>query len=111
MSRFHFGDVSWLPLVLLSITAVFLYYVTRTLYRLYFHPLARFPGPKLAAIGRWWALHATLPLCHPLILGRYEAYYEVVKVGMFSDQIQKMHEQYGMGLEENPAGIRLLRSL
>lgn len=47
-------------------------------YRLYAHPLAGFPGPKLAA--------ATF---------LYEFYYDVVRSGMYIWEIERMHEQYG----------------
>lgn len=49
------------------------------IYRLYLHPLAKFPGPKLAALSRW-----------------YEFYYNVIRGGLFWREIEKMHEQYGM---------------
>jgi len=61
-------------LLFLSLT----YLVGIALYRLYFSPLAKFPGPKLAALSKW-----------------YEAYFEIVRNGQFTFQIDKLHEQYG----------------
>jgi hypothetical protein len=54
------------------------YLVSLTVYRLYFSPIAQFPGPKLAALTKW-----------------YEFYYDVVQKGQFTFQIQKMHKKYG----------------
>jgi len=48
------------------------------IYRLLFHPLARFPGPKLAAV-------TTL----------YEGFYDIVYQGKYIWQIEKMHKKHG----------------
>lgn len=58
--------------------AWFAYIVYLAIYRLYLHPLADFPGPKLAALSKW-----------------YEFYYEVVLVGQFTFHIQELHKKYG----------------
>jgi hypothetical protein len=55
-----------------------IYLLGLALFRLYFSPIARFPGPKLAALTRW-----------------YEFYYEVVLRGKFSDHITELHKTYG----------------
>lgn len=48
------------------------------IYRLYFHPLSKFPGPKLAALTLW-----------------YETYYDVWQKGKFVYEIERMHQKYG----------------
>lgn len=63
------------------VAAAIAYYGTLVFYRLFLHPLARFPGPKLAAISRW-----------------YEAYYDVVRDGQYTKQIAELHKQYGQML-------------
>ena len=55
-----------------------IYTIFLGLYRLYLHPLSRFPGPKLAALSKW-----------------YEFYYEVVQKGQFTFCIQDLHRRYG----------------
>jgi Cytochrome P450 len=54
------------------------YLFVLAIYRLYFHPLAKFPGPGLAA----------------LTYG-YEFYYDAIKGGMYLKKIEKLHEKYG----------------
>ena len=57
------------------------YVVCLGLWRLYISPLAKFPGPKLAALTSW-----------------YEFYYDVVKRGNYTFKLQHLHDQYGQHL-------------
>ncbi|KAI1827638.1 cytochrome P450 [Xylaria intraflava] len=57
---------------------ILVYYATLAFYRLFLHPLARFPGPKLAAVSRW-----------------YEGYYDVVLDGQYTFKIAELHKKYG----------------
>lgn len=54
------------------------YFVTLVLYRLFLHPLAAFPGPKLAAATLW-----------------YEFFYDGIRRGQYTFKIQEMHEKHG----------------
>lgn len=63
-----------------TVSAGFLaaYCVVGMIYRLYFHPLAKFPGPRLAAATQW-----------------YEFYYDCIQFGQYTFQIARLHEKYG----------------
>ena len=64
-----------LGLVLIS------YSSSLVIYRLFFHPLAAFPGPKLAAVT-----------------GYYEAYYDVIEGGQYTFKIADLHQKLGIFL-------------
>jgi hypothetical protein len=57
--------------------AIILYPFAVAIYNLYFSPLAKFPGPKLAAATGW-----------------YEAFHDIWD-NDFHEVIEKMHEKYG----------------
>jgi hypothetical protein len=65
---------------LLAGTAGILIYAGLIIYRLFFHPLAKFPGPRLAAATHW-----------------YEAYYELIHKGgaQFPPKVRQLHARYG----------------
>ena len=68
-----------LPALLALLLAVLaLYLGAVAVYNLYFHPLAKFPGPKLAAATGW-----------------YEFYHDIVHRGMFIWKLDELHKKYG----------------
>ncbi|GME42310.1 cytochrome p450 [Neofusicoccum parvum] len=55
------------------------------IYRLYFHPIAKFPGPKLAGLTYW-----------------YETYHDFYRRGEYTRTISKLHDRYGPIIRINP---------
>jgi len=62
----------WLVFALVGYTLVDL------IYNVFFHPLAKFPGP-------WWAGASYLS----------EFYFDAIKGGLYFKEVEKMHERYG----------------
>lgn len=54
--------------------------------RLFLHPLAHIPGPRLAALT-WW----------------YEFYFDAIQPGQYVFKIQELHKQYGIGAQSTHA--------
>lgn len=70
--------VSYHGLAVFGIAAFVLYNVGWCIYQLYFSPLAKFPGPKIAAVTRM-----------------YEAYHDFYRWGQYTFVIEEMHKKYG----------------
>lgn len=76
--------------LLLAICGLVCYAFFLAIYRLFFHPLAQFPGPKLAALTLW-----------------YEYYYDVYKRGRMTWAIKAMHERYGPIVRISPHELHI----
>jgi len=79
----HYSDIfrtpKMLSFILFGVSLLVGYGLILAVYRLLFHPLVKFPGPKLSAASYW-----------------YEFYYEIIQPGTWLWKIEKLHEQYGM---------------
>ncbi|KAH7112945.1 cytochrome P450 [Dendryphion nanum] len=88
--QFPIGLVAGLSNIVALAALALLYIVTLTFYRLTLHPLAKFPGPRLAAVTSW-----------------YEAYYEIILEGQYSNKIGKLHDKYGPIIRVTPHEIHI----
>ncbi|KAF2624794.1 cytochrome P450 [Macroventuria anomochaeta] len=75
----------WRAVTAKAFVLFFLYLTVNVIYQLYFSPLSKLPGPKLAAVTLW-----------------YEIYYDVFKWGRYYVKIKEMHEKYGPIVRINP---------
>jgi hypothetical protein len=69
---------SWISLPAAGAFIYLLYLTGIAIYRLFFHPLAGFPGPKYAVLSRW-----------------HECYFDAYQQGKFIFWIEEQHKRYG----------------
>ncbi|KAK2744163.1 hypothetical protein FQN57_004423 [Myotisia sp. PD_48] len=70
--------------------AVSSYLFIGAIYRLYFHPLSKFPGPKVAALTYL-----------------YELYFDAFQGGQYIWEIKRLHERYGPIIRINPSQLHI----
>ncbi|KAF2447649.1 benzoate 4-monooxygenase cytochrome P450 [Karstenula rhodostoma CBS 690.94] len=73
-----------------SLVSYLLYSIWRLLYNVYFHPLAKFPGP-------WWAGATSY----------VEAYFDIAKGGRYFAEIEAMHARYGSIVRITPTELSI----
>ncbi|WPB07075.1 uncharacterized protein RHO25_011735 [Cercospora beticola] len=73
-----------------SVSLLLVWATQRMFYRLYFHPLAGFPGPRIAAFTR-----------------AYEFYYDVFLSGDYTFAIKEMHQRYGPIIRISPHELHI----
>ncbi len=71
--------------VLITTSGLLFYGLLRVIYNVFFHPLARFPGPRGAACTRWWL-----------------AYMELFRGVSLSTLRADLHRKYGTALHMAP---------
>ncbi|EKM58550.1 uncharacterized protein PHACADRAFT_193681 [Phanerochaete carnosa HHB-10118-sp] len=71
---------------------VCLYSLLKAVYNVYFHPLSRFPGPKLAAASLWW-----------------QAYLDLWENGSLSLKLVELHATYGEIVRIGPNELHFSR--
>ena len=81
-----------LPFATTLALAYVCYTVVKIIYRLFFHPLSKFPGPTLAAATFW-----------------YEAYFDIFKRpgGQFVYELDRLHAIHGPVIRINPEEIHV----
>ncbi|KAI5778513.1 cytochrome P450 [Geopyxis carbonaria] len=67
-----------------------IYWTGVIIYRLYFHPLSRFPGPRIAAATMW-----------------YEIWFDVIKDGKLGFQLPRLHAKYGPVVRISPHELHI----
>ncbi|MCJ1432263.1 hypothetical protein MMC27_001619 [Xylographa pallens] len=72
------------------VVSFLVYLIYEVVYRLYFSPISRFPGPRLAAASFW-----------------YEFYYDIVLGGRYTWKIAELHEKYGPVVRINPYELHI----
>lgn len=78
LESWHPREWSVLTIIGVVSAACVLHFISAVIYRLYFSPLAKFPGPKLAAASAW-----------------YEFYFDYWLNGKYIFEIERMHQKYG----------------
>ncbi|KAA8565346.1 hypothetical protein MFRU_045g00490 [Monilinia fructicola] len=83
-------DISQINVGAILGISILLYCIVGVLYRLYFHPLSKFPGPKLAAATLW-----------------SEFYHDCIQSGQYFVKIAQWHERYGSIIRIGPNEIHI----
>ncbi|KAI1620452.1 putative cytochrome P450 [Exophiala viscosa] len=83
-------QISFANVAYTALLTWFVYLTSLAIYRLYFHPLAKFPGPKIAALTGW-----------------YEFYHDIIHKGCFIWKLKELHDKYGPIIRISPYELHI----
>ncbi|KAK5130696.1 hypothetical protein LTR08_001726 [Meristemomyces frigidus] len=80
------------PYLVLGAVTLLGWLLYTAVYRLYFHPLAHIPGPRLAALSTW-----------------YECYYDCFRSGggQYTFKLKELHKRYGPIIRPTPSEVHV----
>ena len=76
--------------ILIAAGALAVYVIYAAVFRLYFSPLAKIPGPKFAALTKW-----------------FEIYYDLIDGPRFPWVVEELHQRYGPIVQIGPNEIHI----
>jgi len=75
----------WQQLIIGLFAAAVAYDINLFIYRIFFHPLSKFPGPTLAKVTPW-----------------YRFYHNYIRGGRLTEETEKLHKKYGPVVRISP---------
>ncbi|KAK4066062.1 uncharacterized protein Triagg1_8371 [Trichoderma aggressivum f. europaeum] len=89
-SRLESGPLPGGLILIILVLSYTVYLIGLGIYRVYFSPLAKFPGPRLAALTSW-----------------YQAYYDIWLGGQFFKKCDELQKIYGPIIRVNPHEVQV----
>jgi hypothetical protein len=81
------------------------YLLCLIVYRLYFSPLSKFPGPRIAGMQPQSSNGTSADLTTAAVTSLYALYYDMILGGRYIWKIEEMHKRYGNLARIHPTNL------